>query len=97
MSAVYALHGGTFYSDVDALVSEVAVKRLKSIVSKSMLISRITSLNRCRVMLTRPVSPVFQRNAAELIHIHGDHPFDPLPYLQKTVAEAIAIVIFGNV
>lgn len=28
---------------------------------------------------------------------HGDKPFDPLPYLQKTVAEAIIIIIFGDV
>ncbi|PLB53031.1 cytochrome P450 [Aspergillus steynii IBT 23096] len=76
LSIVYALHGGTFYSDVDAIVTEVAVKRLKTIIPK--------------------ISPVFQRNAAELIRIHGDQPFDPLPYLQKTVAEAIAIIIFGN-
>ncbi|KAA8646104.1 uncharacterized protein ATNIH1004_007530 [Aspergillus tanneri] len=42
------------------------------------------------------ISPVFQRHAAELVQIHGDSPFDPLPYLQKTVAEAMTIIIFGN-
>ena len=35
LSIVYALHGGTFYSDVDAIVTEVAVKRLKTIIPKS--------------------------------------------------------------
>ncbi|KAK1143043.1 hypothetical protein N8T08_007107 [Aspergillus melleus] len=44
----------------------------------------------------KPLSPIFQRSATELVQMHGNEPFDPLPYLQKTVAEAIAVIIFGD-
>ncbi|KAH8423907.1 uncharacterized protein LDX57_001659 [Aspergillus melleus] len=76
INLVSCFHRGTFHSDVDAIVTEVTVKRLKSIIPK--------------------ISPIFQRNAAELVQMHGNEPFDPLPYLQKTVAEAIAVIIFGD-
>ena len=42
------------------------------------------------------VSPIFERNTAEILKCHSEGPVNLLPHLQRTVAEAMMTIIIGD-
>ncbi|KAB8219557.1 hypothetical protein BDV33DRAFT_204269 [Aspergillus novoparasiticus] len=89
-----SMFGHSIFQDIDSVINTLLTKHLDTMVHRGsvcygrMFISRFNS---------EVVSPIFERNAVQLLMYHPEGPVNLLPHLQRTIAEAVMSSSKGDI